>query len=285
MSTKNILINASNVVAGSNNTKFVYKFLSPQSFTDSAIALNSLNMYFSWYNINAKLYNNNTFQYVWFSSTGVLNVTVNVTLPDGFYSISSINLFLQSVMLANGHYVYDTTTKQNIFFAEFVVNPTYYAFQLNLTPIYPLASVPVGLTRGGTGWQFPTTQRTIQVIINSSNGFKDVIGFNAGSYPPTLTTILYQQLSQNTPNISPCSSVVIRCNMVRNDMANPNDVLYSFTQGNATFGDIINEKPAVMYYSEVQNGTYTELVLTFFDQNYQPMDIKDNQLLMTVIIK
>jgi hypothetical protein len=204
--TKNILINASNVVKGTNNTKYVYKFQSPQTFTDSAIALNSLNCYFSWYNIIARLYNNNTFQYLWLNSTGVLNVTVNVVIPDGFYSISSINLYLQSVMLANGHYVYDTTTKLNIFFAEFVVNPTYYAFQLNLTPMYPKASVPIGLTRGGTGWDFPTSQRTIQVIINSSNNFKDVIGFNVEmshvSIAESLTTRLLLRNSNQVVKLS-----------------------------------------------------------------------------------
>lgn len=281
-STKNILINTSNVIAGTNNSKYVYKFASPQTFTENVIALNTLNMYYSWYNINASLYNNNVFQYKWFNSSGVLSDTFTVTIPDGFYSITSINLYLQSVMLANSHYLYDTVSKKNVFFIEFVSNPTYYAFQMNLTPMY--STLPTGYTKTGT-WALPTSQRTVQVIINSTNNFKSLIGFDAGTYPSTTVTTLYQQLSQKTPVIAPCTSMVIRCNLVRNDLAVPNDVLYSFTQGNAQFGDVLDERPATVYYSPVPNGTYTEMVLTFYDQNFQQVDIKDSQLLMTVMIK
>ena len=282
MATRNIILNSSNVVAGTNNSKYVYKFTTPQTFSDNSIALNTLNCYYSWYNINSTLYNNNVFQYKWFNSAGSLADTFTVTIPDGFYSIISINLYLQSVMLANKHYLYDTTLKKNIFFIEFISNPTYYAFQLNLTPMY--STLPSNLTKSGT-WGLPPSQRTVQVIINSTNNFKELIGFNAGAYPSTTTTVLYQQLSQNTPVIAPCTSMVIRCNLVRNDLATPNDVLYSFTQGNAQFGDVLEERPATVYYSPVQNGSYTEMVLTFYDQNFQHVNIKDNQFLITVMIK
>jgi hypothetical protein len=184
-------------------------------------------------------------------------------------------------MLAKKHYLYNSTSKKNVFFIEFVSNPTYYAFQLNLTPMY--STLPTGFTKPGT-WGLPPSQRTVQVIINSTNNFKSLIGFNAGTYPSGTVTSLYQQLSQNTPVIAPCSSMVIRCNLVRNDLAIPNDVLYSFTQGNAQFGDVLDERPATVYYSPVPNGIYTEMVLTFFDQDFNPVDIKDNQLLMTVMI-
>lgn len=282
--TKNILINSSHVIAGSNNSKYVYKFQTPETFTDHAIALNTLNCYYSWYNINSSLYNNNVFQYKWFDNSGALNTTKTVTIPDGFYSINSINLYLQSVMLANGHYLYDTVAKKNIFFIEFISNPTYYAFQLNMTPMYASGSVPATITKAGS-WAYPTSQRTAQVIINSTNNFKQLIGFDAGTYPSGTVTTLFQQLSQNTPVISPCTSLVIRCNLVRNDLANPNDVLYSFTQGNSNFGDLLDERPSTVYYSPVQNGTYNEIVLTFLDQNFNPVHIKDSQMLITIMIK
>lgn len=116
MSTRNILIDSSNVVPGTNNSKYIYKFQHPQTFTDSSIALNTLNMYYSWFNISSKLYNNNVFQYKWFNSSGSLADTFTVTILDGFYSITSINLYFQTVMLANTHYLYDTVAKKNIFF-------------------------------------------------------------------------------------------------------------------------------------------------------------------------
>ena len=126
----------------------MYRFQTPETFVDSTIALNTLkNCYYcSWYNINASLYNNNVFQYKcrFINNSGSLNTTITVAIPDGFYySINSIKLYLQSVMLANGHYLYDTVAKKNIFFIEFVFNPTYYVFQLNMTPMYASGSVGI----------------------------------------------------------------------------------------------------------------------------------------------
>lgn len=284
MNTKNILINGTNVVTGTNNTTYIYKFSSPQTLLNNQIALHSLQMYYSWYNINASLYNNNQFQYMWWNASGVLNQTFTIVIPDGYYSIDSINLYVQSIMLKNGHYIYDTTGKQNIFFFQMISNPTYYAFQIYITPMYALGSVPVNYTKGGS-WQYPATQSTPKIIINSSNNFKDLIGFSAGVYPPTNQTVLYQVLSDKTPAISPASSLVIRCNLVRNDLANPNDVLYSFTSGTSSFGDLLNERPNNLYFNKVQDGVYNEIRLQFFDQNFQPVSIRDSQLLMTLVIQ
>lgn len=133
------------------------------------------------------------------------------------------------------------------------------------------STLPTGFTKSGT-WALPPSQRTVQVIINSTNKFKTLTGFDAGTYPSGTV-------------IAPCTSMVIRCNLVRNDLANPNDVLYSFTQGNAQFGEVLDERPSTVYYSPVQNGVYNEIVLTFYDQNFQPVDIKDSQILLTIMIK
>jgi hypothetical protein len=287
MTTKNILLNQTNVVENTNKSTYTYKFLSPQKFENSSIALNSLQMYYSWYNVNQNLYNNNQFQYMWWDSNGLLNQTFTITIPDGFYSIESLNLFIQSEFLKNGHYINTgaATTSTNIFFFQISSNSTYYAFQINITPMYPRASVPVGYVKGSSSWNYPILQETMKVIINSSNNFKKLVGFNAGIYPPTNQTVLYQALSQSTPVISPITSLVLRCNMARNDLANPNDIIYTFSAGNTFFGDIINEKPNSMYYSKIQDGTYNELKIQFFDQNYQQVNILDSQLLMTLIIK
>jgi hypothetical protein len=77
----------------------------------------------------------------------------------------------------------------------------------------------------------------------------------------------------------------MRCNLVRNDLANPNDVLYSFTSGSASYGDLLNERPSSMYFSKVPAGVYSELVINFCDQSFQSINIKDSQLLITIIIK
>jgi hypothetical protein len=284
MSTTNILINSSNVVTNSNNSKYEYYFPTPKTMNNGSIALHSLQMYYSWFNINATLYNNHKFKYKWWNSNGDLVDTFTVTIPDGFYTITTLNLFFQSVLLKNLHYLYDTISKQNIFFLEFVENSTYYSIQLNTVPMYKSGSVPVDITKAGT-WNYPTNKETPVVSILSTGNFKDLIGFNSGSYPETLKSSLYQKLSDYTPQLSPVSSVIVRCNLVSNDSAIPNDVLYSFSSGSTVWGGIIDVKPNSIYFNHIPSGMYSKLTLTFYDQNHRNIHIKDSQLLMTLLIR
>ena len=284
MKTSSIQLNSSNVVPNSNNSKLEYTFPVPKLITDSSIALHSLQMYYSWFNINASLYNNHQFKYKWWSNTGVLNETFKVNIPTGFYTISTLNLFFQSVMLSNGHYLYDSELKKNIFFMELIANETYYSIQLNILPMYALGTAPIQIIKNGS-WEYPTTQSTPIFQILSSNNFKELVGFIPGSYPSNVKTTLYQHLSDYTPQLSPVSSVVMRCNMVKNDDALPNDVLYGYTSGDTGFGNIINEKPNQLYFSEISPGIYNKIQISFYDQLFNPIHINDPQLLMTLLIK
>lgn len=283
MNTTNILLNSSNVVAGSDNSKYEYKFPVPKLMNNSSIALHSLQLYYSWFNINAALYNNNTFVYKWWNSNRVLK-NFTVTIPDGFYTIETLNLYVQSEFLKNGHYLYDTIEKKNIFYIEFISNATYYSIQLNILPMYATGTKPSHITKQNT-WALPDNQETPIVIIPSTGNFKDLLGFTPASYPPTTQNTLYQHLSDYTPQLSPVSSVIMRCNLVQNDYALPNDVLYSFTSGTAGFGDIINEKPNELYFSKIPNGSFNSIQISFYDQNFNSMHILDPQLLITLLIK
>ena len=284
MKTSNIQLNSSNVVPNSNNSKLEYTFPVPKLITDSSIALHSLQMYYSWFNINASLYNNHQFKYKWWSNTGVLNETFKVNIPTGFYTISTLNLYFQSVMLGNGHYLYDSDLGKNIFYIELIANETYYSIQLNILPMHALGAVPVQIIKNGS-WQYPAVQALPIVQILSTGNFKDLVGFSPGSYPSKVKTTLYQYLSDYTPQLSPVSSVVIRCNMVKNDDALPNDVLYSFTSSDTSFGNIINEKPNELYFSEISPGIYNKIQISFYDQLFNPIHINDPQLLITLLIK
>lgn len=51
MNTQNVIINRKNVVAGTNNTKYIYKFPQPIKLESQEIALASMSIYYSWANI------------------------------------------------------------------------------------------------------------------------------------------------------------------------------------------------------------------------------------------
>lgn len=281
MPASTIILNSSNVVEKTNNTVYKYKFPSQIDLKNKSIALHSLNIYYSWYNVNQSLYNNNFFQYQWWNSSGVLT-TYDVTLSDGNYSIGDLNYVLQSAMFKNGHYVQDNSqSSKNIYYIEIAENITEYAAEINLSPV-PI-SLPSSQIKGGS-WALPSTQQTPRIIFPSSSNFRKLLGFNSGIYPATSQSTLYRQLSQNVPIISPVSSLIIRCNACRSYLSNPFDILFSFTAGTTSYGDIIDKNPQHLIFIDVADGVYDDITLTIVDQNFNPMQILDNQLIIQLII-
>ena len=281
MATQNIILNSSNIVAGSKNRQLVYKFPNPQQFNNSQIALGSLQMYYSWYNINSTLYNNNRFQYKWFNSVGALTTIVDVIIPDGYYTVDALNIFLTNEMTKNGHYTQKSGKKS--YYIEFVTNPNYYSVQLNITPM-PTA-LPSGTTIPTTSWNLPATQMTPQITILGIGNFDKVIGFNAGTYPVTTRSTLFQKVSDFAPQLTPVSSLVVRCNIARNTYSVPNDVIYSFSSGSTFFGEIIDKEPTTLLYSPVINGSFDNITISFTDQQFNPVHIIDPSMLITLVIK
>lgn len=56
-----IVLNQSNLLPNGNNNTFIYKFPNSVAFPNHEIAVQSINMYYSWSNINPAPLNNTTF--------------------------------------------------------------------------------------------------------------------------------------------------------------------------------------------------------------------------------
>jgi hypothetical protein len=132
-----IVFNKNNIVNDGNNT-FVYNFPSTVSFPNHEIAVQSINMFYSWNNINVNS-SNNTFK-IYFpaningaasSAFSQLN-EYTVTISAGHYEVADLNVLLQNFCLTNGLYLVNQNG-ENVFFMEFIVNPTSYAIQINIT--------------------------------------------------------------------------------------------------------------------------------------------------------
>ena len=282
-----LILNSTNVQIGSNNTKFIYKFPSNITFEKgSQIAVSSINLYYSWFNINSLLYNNNSFSYKWFDATGSLTVTIKVTIPDGNYTVATLNEYIQSVLVTNGHYIVQTSTGKFVYHIELLTNPTYYSVQLNV--YYMMTSTTAtatGYTKPTTTWAFPTTNTCPQVIIQSTNSFKNLIGFNAGTYPSTSSTTSQTFLSAFTPTLSPVSSIIMTCSLCKQPLSIPDNMLFCFGSGNTSFGDMIDVQPPALSFVNIRDGSYNQLEVTLLDQNLSPMNIRDNQLIIMLTIR
>ena len=90
MTTQNINLNSSHIVPGTNNSQMVFTFPQSQTFSDSSIAVHSIRLYHSWFNINNALYNNAKFQYKWWNNANPsVLVNYDVQIQDIYYTIES----------------------------------------------------------------------------------------------------------------------------------------------------------------------------------------------------
>lgn len=281
---RTLIINGNNLVPNGFNDTYRYSFpVGSVDFKDDQVAVSSVNMYYSWFNITSantgSRYNNNAFQYIWTDGGG--STTFTVTFPDGYYTVSQSNAYFQSQMVTNGHYLVDNNG-EFVYYLEFVENATYYAIQLNA---YPL---PTALPAGWTNPEaiiFPVTASTPQLIVLSTNNFNNIIGFNAGTYPPAIQATRYSKLSDYTPQVSPVNSLILSCTLLNNRYAIPSTLLYSFSPAGTAFGDLISIQPSEMSFVDIQDGAYNDFTIEFRDQNLNRVAINDSNIVILLSIK
>lgn len=286
--SSNIILNKNNIT-NNFNSELRYEFNKQQTFTkDDTIAVSHINLFYSWFNITSN-YNNNKFQYVWWDIDGNLTDIIDVVIPDGYYSISTLNEYVQSEMVKHNHYL--TNGSNNIYFIEFLTNSTYYSVEVRLSSLKTVeefgdsVSIPTGAT-----WNVPSVYETPKVNILLNNNFNKYIGFNSGSIlfedltnQPS-TRLQYSFLNDFSPTLDPSSSYIITCNLVENNLSVPNNVLTSFATPNGIgIGDLISLNSDVIY-STVKEGIYREIIIKIYDQDFNLMRIKDNNMLFVLSI-
>ena len=305
---RTLILNEDNIVPNTNNSRLEYTFPAGNVSIQKGqkLALASLQMFYSTFNITAKN-KNNTFSYVW-----VDNTTHVVTIPDGFYNIVTLNEFLQFTMIANNHYLVDNDTSKNVYFLTIVTNASTYKVELTAfrmdTTLYPEGTGAGQFTKpSAASWGIPTTPSVVPMFYIQANAFRDVIGFsNDGHYPqgaagnyqpatidasgpagnqtqtPNYTTDQVFQ-SDLVPQVTPLSSFLLRCNLINNNYAVPNDLLYSFSPQGA-FGDQFTITPNQLIFINIQEGQYNKFVVEFADQTNKPVAIQDPNFVILLII-
>ena len=103
---RTLALNSKNIVDGTNNSQLQYNFPSGsiQINEGDQLALSSISMYNSVFNVTAAL-KNNTYSYIWID--GSVN---EVKMVDGYYDLDSWNDFLHQTMLVNKHYLIEVST-------------------------------------------------------------------------------------------------------------------------------------------------------------------------------
>ena len=173
-----LVLNSQNTFGTGNNT-YKYNFIQGNFVIppDSEVMVANVQIPYSFYNITAA-YNNNQFQFSF--PTGSSGYTTStITIPDGFYTTTSLNYYLQQWMISNGYYLINGSG-QNIYYYSIQYNSYQYGNQL-LSYLVP-TSLPNGYTAPANWAGYPSVSRCPYITILNNN-FGTFLGFTAGGYP------------------------------------------------------------------------------------------------------
>lgn len=286
-----IVLTGSNVsTSDSNNSTLVYNFPNSVSFTNHEIAVSSISMYYSWFNIgdSTTSLNNNQFSYTWV--VGGITTTYQVIIPAGIYEIADINNFLQFTMIQNGHYLINSAS-QNVYYAEFLVNVNRYSVDINTFPV-PTAlptgySVPVANpATGDLAWGgYPTQTFNPLVTLPATNNFYKLLGYTAG-YATSQNTNIGTNLSYHSsvsPQVQPNPTLFLSCNLVNNIYSNPSTIVFAITP-TSSIGSQILIQPPEFTFNAIQ-GTTASLIFQLRGQNGNVIKIQDTNLTFVLCIR
>jgi hypothetical protein len=265
-----IIVDRTNLI-GNDNNNFIYRFPSSVAFPNHEIALSSIDLYYSWYNVSAEM-GNNTFSYVW-----VDGITYTVVIEDGLYEISTINERLQFEFIANGHYLVDSGGN-NIYYINISANTTRYATQIDIF-LFPNA-LPAGYTNPASV-VFPPTN---QITMNIPSNFNELIGFTANTTIGNLASISNLSfLSTIAPNIQPNNVLYVSISNIDNQYGSPSGLVHRIVP-NTTFGSLISEVPEFSF-SPLHSGTYNQLQIQILGTDKRPIKIIDPNIVISFLIK
>ena len=286
MPISSLVLTENNLVrSGTFNASTVSKpynrlyFTLPSDLTGKKLALQKANLYYSWANINAT---NNTFQISFPSGASFVDVNVSIPVGTNFSSISEMNNYLQTVMIANGFYLIDNN-QDNVYYMTLIANPTSYGVSL-VQSLVPTSlpsgwSQPANFPAGG----FPTTSKTMKFTTTASQfnlliGFPASTTFNGGASGQTFNSTF-------TPQLSPTSTVLVKCSHANNSLSLNGDssIIYSFTTRGTSYGSLIEVEPQNIVYYNITSNSNT-LIVEFSDQDNAPLQIQDPNMSVLLLI-
>lgn len=272
------------------------RFPQVQSFNQAEIALIELYIYYSWFNITAA-FGNNTFSYAFPTAAGYQ--TFNVTIPDGFYTLDSLNQLFQQIQFTNGTYLSNSSSGAPVYFLYFVPNEAFYRVSLFANPIPANGTgytVPANYPGGGP----PATAQDPSLIILSTSAeagstttdglysFSKVLGFIPGAYPTQTvaeTGVAQSYNGQFAPIIESTSAVNVASNLVNaSGISNNAQVFYTFSP-NSPFLSQLQYTVPYPQWLPVTDGWYSYADFSFLDDNNRLLQLQDPHITIKIAIR
>lgn len=240
-----------------NGSSFTIRFPRAISFQNKEIGLISSQFFYSNPNITQAFNNNRvTIRYI----QGGVNKTLDIVFPDGYYSYSDIQGFLETKM-TSANIFWTGADGERIYPFSIVENPVYYSATISFVVFG--ASLPAGVTNTHD------IDFSASVVLEFNDSFGDLLGFSNGVLPRTLITSSQSFNSERTPNIAPINSYCIACSLVNDITFNADfaDVVHIINPDTVKYGGLISTYPTHIQFFQIADGTYSQATITVRDQD------------------
>ena len=241
------------------------------------ISLYSFSMYNSFYNISASQYQNTSISVNW------LGTIYNWTIPDGYYSVSDLDIWLQSQFILNKLYCTNSTNSQNIFFVRFLTNSVLYKNEIDVfyIPSATNASSFGYVIPSNASWVFPSSNTMITLTINQNLqkyfGITDRLIFGDG----TVENRYY--VSNVCPTVSPVFSIFIGCSLISSNFNQIGNLMAQLPIS-SSFGNLIRFNSTMDSNIDINPGIYSEIIVTLWDQENNPLKFQDTDVTIFFIV-
>jgi hypothetical protein len=270
-----ILVNQSHYIGG-NTFQYNYSSLLKAPNDIYGIALSNVSFYNNTFNITTT-YGNNILYLNW------LGTNYTITIPNGYYSASDINAFIQAYCYSNNLYML-TSTGNIVYFLDVITNSPRYSLQLDLYPI-PNSSQATTLSytqATGVSWSLLSTAQTPQLTFNSA--FGNLLGLSSGTYPSSIQSSTQNFISTFTPVISPVSSYIFTISLINNIYSSPLNNIFVEVPLTQSLGNLVSYSPSNFVFNEIYTGSYNNFTIQVYDQNLNPLQINDIEFVIHLVL-
>jgi hypothetical protein len=205
-------------------------------------------------------------------------------IPNGYYSVSDLNFYLQNQCILNGLYVTANSGADNVYFIELVINSIRYSTSLNLYVIPTDAQASsLGYTKPSNAtWSYPVSPQTPSFTFGQQ--FGNLIGQTFGTFPPTLQSTNIQYLSSQTPVISPVDSLILTCNLINSKYSIPSNILFTVPISSA-LGSLIQVNISSIVLNDILPQNFSSISITIYDQLFNAVELQDTEMTLTLVIE
>lgn len=251
-------------------------------FTNAYMSLISANCYNSCFNITSEN-KNNKIGIRWINGTEYTYI-----LPDGTYSISDINSYLEARMFEDNLYCLITATQKPNYFIKLQENPVYYSAHLIISyvPTSTEASSLGYSLPSEVNWSFPSQSVTPQVLF-VERSMNRLLGFSNLQYPSSpIYDDNFEQLSETAPKMSPIFNYMFNCNLLNHQIGKVgSNSLFFMMPVKKAVGELLEYN--TFYKQELKCRStkvdYIEIWLT--DETFEKLRFRDKDISVTFIIE